>query len=216
MSNKLQGARANHSRLKDTLMFDGMLEQPAIGRSGGIVLLWHENVVAVTSYRQSNQEMHVMVKVITTNTHWLFSIIYASTNLTHMSLLWDNLCTLKSHYSGPWLMCGDFNQVMSQNEKWGGRPINYTRANRFSTCMNHCDLVDLGFKGSKYTWSNHRKKDSLILKRLYRGLANRSWISLYPNMTITHLPRTFFDHNPLLLNLDNNRNSAAPKLFRLE
>ncbi|KAK6780483.1 hypothetical protein RDI58_022667 [Solanum bulbocastanum] len=151
-------------------MFDGMLEQPAIG----IVLLWHENVVAVTTYRQSNQEMHVMVKLTTTNTPWLFSIIYARTNLIHRSFLWDNLCTLKSHYSGPWLMCGNFNQVMSQNKNWGGRPINYTRANKFLTCMNfHWDLIDLGFKVSTYMWSNHRKKDGLILGRLD---ANRSWI----------------------------------------
>lgn len=48
-------------------------------------------------------------------------------------------------------MCGDFNQVMNQNEKWGGRLISYPRANKFSTCMNRCELIDLGFKGSKYT-----------------------------------------------------------------
>lgn len=113
-------------------------------------------------------------------------------------------------------MCGDFNQVMHQDEKWGGRPINPTRANSFSTYMHNCRLLDLGFKGSKFTWSNHRKSNGLLLEWLDRGLANHQWSSLYPHAHILHLPWTFSDHNPLHLQLDKNSPKSSPKLFKLE
>lgn len=40
--------------------------------------------------------------------------------------------------------------------------VTYSRKNNsdFKNCVNRCQLLDLGFKGSKYTWSNLRKKES--------------------------------------------------------
>lgn len=70
-------------------------------------------------------------------------------------------------------MCGDFNEILTQNEKWGGRPINPTRSSLFRSCINYCNLIDLGFKGAKYTWTNSRiNSNGLILERLDRCLDN--------------------------------------------
>lgn len=76
----LETRQEDHSRLRDTFKFTGMMEQPIVGRSSGIVLLWHDNVVVVTNVRQSSQELHAIVKVSHHTTPWLLSVIYASTN----------------------------------------------------------------------------------------------------------------------------------------
>ena len=60
-------------------------------------------------------------------------------------------------YIGPWLLGGDFNNITCQSEKWRGRQFNPSRATKFINCINHYGLLDLGFKGSKYTWSNHHR-----------------------------------------------------------
>lgn len=97
----LETRMEDHSRLRDTLQFNGMLEHPAIGWFEGIVLLWHYNVVTVTCVRQSTRELHAMVKVNLNNIPWLLSIIYASTYTTQRNMLWDNFYNVKSQYNGP-------------------------------------------------------------------------------------------------------------------
>lgn len=49
--------------------------------------------------------------------------------------------------------------------------------------VNYCELIDLDFKGNKFTWLNKRfkNKSSLIYERLDRFLANEQWIQNFPN-----------------------------------
>lgn len=63
--------------------------------------------------------------------------------------------------------------------------------------------MDLEFRGSKYIWSNMRYKNrqSLILERLDRCLANDQWIHLLSKAIVTHFPRTHSGHTPLILSL---------------
>lgn len=49
-------------------------------------------------------------------------------NIETPSILWDNLCALANNVNVPWLMIGDFNEVVSNDEKRGGRRVNRYRA----------------------------------------------------------------------------------------
>jgi hypothetical protein len=59
--------------------------------------------------------------------------------------------------------------------------------------------IDLGFSGPKYTWSNRRVGWANIRERLYRGLCNADWQSLFPKAGVRHLTTPNSDHNPILL-----------------
>lgn len=61
---------------------------------------------------------------------------------------------------------------MSSNEKRDGRPFSSTSHNHFQQVMDSCGLIDLGFKGQRFTWSNNREGQANICKRLYRAIAN--------------------------------------------
>ncbi|KAM7525070.1 hypothetical protein LguiA_014972 [Lonicera macranthoides] len=50
----------------------------------------------------------------------------------------------------PWLVTGDFNEVGSQSENYGGL-INHARCCKFNSVLNACNLIDLGFEGPGYT-----------------------------------------------------------------
>lgn len=94
-----------------------------------------------------------------------------------------------------------FNEVLNGAEKFGGNTISNSRVNLFRDCINNNNLTDLGFKGSKYTWTNKKYRNmwALILERLDRCLANKSWINSFPDSTVTHLARTHSDHCAILL-----------------
>lgn len=101
--------------------------------------------------------------------------------------------------------------------KMGGRPYNISRAHKLLNCINYCNLLDLGFKGSRYTWSNHRFREGLILERLDRYCPNKEWLFHYENVGVTHLPRTHSDHSPILLNLNKTHTKYMKKnLFVLK
>ncbi|KAM3301462.1 hypothetical protein P3S67_015964 [Capsicum chacoense] len=107
----LETKLSNHLGLMYDFGFDDYWEVPAIGRSGGIVLLWHTSFVSITRKRQTSHELHAMIKVLPDSPSWYFSTIYASTDYNIRKLLWDNLSTYANSISGPWLVAADFNEV---------------------------------------------------------------------------------------------------------
>lgn len=84
-------------------------------------------------------------------------------------------------------------------------------------------LVKLGtcYNVYPYTWCNNREHHSKVKVRLDRFLADESWISLFPNYYIIHLPKGNYDHIPILCDLHGVRNSSnqyqvGPKSFKFE
>ncbi|XP_019239455.1 PREDICTED: uncharacterized protein LOC109219450 [Nicotiana attenuata] len=214
----LETKMADHKKLTEELQFDMHVQFPAVGFSGGIVIMWKETSIQVDEIAVNSQGIHAMVKVLPSNPPWLLSAIYASNVLENRLNLWDNLLDISHTHLGSWFVGEDFNEVLKAEEKFGGNPINTHRSNSFWNCINNCHLIDLGFKGSKYTWSNKRYKtrNSLILERIDRCLANNQWVNQYPEANITHLPRTQSHHCPMLVSLSNASPSPINKPFRFE
>lgn len=73
-----------------------------------------------------------------------------------------------------------------------GKIVNQTRASEFTSMVYNCKLIDMGFKGNRFTWLNKRFKNRnvLIYKRLDRYFANSDWLVNYPNAHV----RTFLVH----------------------
>lgn len=76
---------------------------------------------------------------------------------------------------------GDFNDIFNSSKKIGGRPMKLARSSKIWNYVNKCNLIDIGFKGCKFTWSNHRRrKKGLIIERLDRVFANEKWLQTFP------------------------------------
>ena len=75
----------------DRLLFDGALHTGTIGYAGGLWLLWNSDKVEVEALANTEQEIHVEVKVRSSNFAWLLSTIYASPRSEERCILWENL-----------------------------------------------------------------------------------------------------------------------------
>lgn len=113
-------------------------------------------------------------------------------------------------------MLGDFNEVLSGDDKYGESQINLNKALEFKECLDNCKFLDLGFVGPKFTWTNKRPITSLILERLDRYFANPSRRILYHKTVVIHLPRTFSNHCPILIELMGTRVNRSDKPFHFQ
>ncbi|XP_019248490.1 PREDICTED: uncharacterized protein LOC109227751 [Nicotiana attenuata] len=86
-----------------------------------------------------------------------------------------------------------FNVIWDEEEKFGGLTVSLNEIGDFRHCINTCNLTDLGFKGSIFTWWNGRAEEDRI--------------------EVPHLSKIGSDYSPMQLKCDIE---AAPvkKPFR--
>lgn len=115
----------------------------------------------------------------------------------------------------PWLCIGDLNHILSQSEKLGGQPYGSPSSCPFRSFIDRFGLIDLGFTGNPYTWSNNREGNDIIKECLDRALASSQWVHQFPSYYILHIPAFFSDHNPIFLNTYGT-SPPLPRPFRFE
>ena len=82
--------------------------------------------------------------------------------------------------------------------------------------MDQCGLLDLGFHGLRFTWTNKNPVWQCNIKEhLDRGLGNAEWKIQFPKTEVHHLPRVKSEHCPILL-ITDPMDRKAPKPFRFE
>ncbi|XP_078178984.1 uncharacterized protein LOC144573128 [Carex rostrata] len=60
-------------------------------------------------------------------------------------------------------------------------------------------LLDLGYHGLAFTWSNRQGGEENISQRLDRAMSTISWAMTYNESAVFHLPRFSSDHMPILI-----------------
>ena len=91
---------------------------PSIGNSGGLVLLWKEDLrVDVKNFSQNHIDAWVDGGEIG---WWHFKGFYGHSDTAKRHESWAKLKQLKCMSSLPWLVIGDFNEIIGLSEKEGG------------------------------------------------------------------------------------------------
>ncbi|XP_012853795.1 PREDICTED: uncharacterized protein LOC105973319 [Erythranthe guttata] len=92
-----------------------------IGKSGGLALLWRKDItVNVLSYSQNHIDATVSMPRI--EGIWRFTGFYGVADHTLRHRSWNLLRTLAEGMALPWVIGGDFNEILCNSEKIGGVP----------------------------------------------------------------------------------------------
>jgi hypothetical protein len=200
--------------LRKSMGFEGLFSVDPMGKSGGLGLFWKEGGrMEIQNY--SLHHINVKISLNDLNGGWTFTGFYGYPDQSQRDKSWKLLSTLHSFNKQAWLCIWDFNEILDQSEKVGGALRNYGQMEDFRRAIHECNLGDLGYTGSKFTWSNKRENGVFVKERLNRALANSGWCGLFPNASVEVLPVTTSDHKPLLLRF-NPKIQRIPKLFRYE
>lgn len=126
---------------------------------------------------------------------------------------------LRAQSACPWLCLGDFNDVLSADEQFGGNEREAWQVAAFQDVVNDCRLFDLGFHGLPYTWDNRQEGDRNVKVRLDRALGDDSFLTTMGESEVYHLPLSELDHCGLLVEVGERtgggrqRGRRKPKPF---
>ena len=85
--------------------------------------------------------------------------------------LWEFLVTMSRSISKPWLLLGDFNQILRPEDKYSSCS-NLYKADAFQTTINRCGLLELKSYGLWFTWTNNRNGNDVAWEKLDRVMKN--------------------------------------------
>ncbi|KAL0404334.1 UNVERIFIED_CONTAM: hypothetical protein Sradi_2074200 [Sesamum radiatum] len=115
------------------------------GKSGGLALFWNKSVdVQLQSF--SHYHIDVSVRLSNSEEWWRFSGVYGEPDTSKRTVFWNLLSRLHRQSVRPWLVAGDFNEILEHSEKEGGPLRAEWQIRNFRNCLLSCELHDLGFQ----------------------------------------------------------------------
>ncbi|MCI09107.1 endonuclease/exonuclease/phosphatase family protein, partial [Trifolium medium] len=173
----------SHSRsleaVRVLLGFDSCLAIDVEGRSGGLAVLWK----ASSKCKVENYSRNFINLIIEDDTRgeWRLSCYYGYPEWSRRRNAWQMLKELRDMSQLPWCIIGDFNDLLSQDDKKGIHPHPNWLCSGFRQAVNDCDLSDIHLQGYPYTWVKSRGEPHMVEERLDRAMATPEWLQLFPH-----------------------------------
>lgn len=145
---RVSGKKANDIINKLGLFYSHRVE--AVGFSRGIWVGWKESI-RINIIHNHPQFMLLKVHGILDNNHLYVSFVYGSPDRNKRKSLWTTLKNAIPLDSSPCLFMGDFNVILSADEKKSSFGTG-KRCKYFGDFVDSCQLHDLGFTGPSYIW----------------------------------------------------------------
>ena len=173
---------------------------PRKGRGVGLAMLWKREVdLEIKGYSRSYIDAIISEQV--SGFKWRITGFYGNLETHRRQESWDELAALNRKFQLPLLCYGDFNEILSREEKMGGggSPQPQRQMDGFREVVNACSLKDLGYSGPDFTWCNMQEGDNHIYLRLDRAFATNDWINYFSGTQVLHLVESTSDHCALLI-----------------
>lgn len=164
------------------------------GQSGGLALFWCDGIDVRS---RSKSHHHIDVEIRSTDgshINWRLTGFYGHPTTAERHRTWTLLRQLGEESSLPWAVVGDFNELLHADEKMGGVIRQERQMQPFRDALSYCDLFDLGFSGSPFTWQTTGMKS-----RIDRAVVSPSWSDIFTHARVLNLPPIHGDHVPILL-----------------
>jgi hypothetical protein len=99
-----------------------MSQVVASGSSGRLVLPWHPGV-DLECFASEKNNISAWCYFDPPQSLWILSCVYGPLNRRDRLAFWGTFAFIGEGFEATWLCIGDFNSILDQSEKIGGRPI---------------------------------------------------------------------------------------------
>ena len=89
----------------------------AEGTAGGILVFWDTSKLELLEAEIGHFSITCMFKNVEDGFLWAFTGVYGPVKRCKRELFWEELGSVKGLWEGPWCIGGDFNMVLSPNDR---------------------------------------------------------------------------------------------------
>lgn len=201
-------------RLAMQLEYEGYLCVEARSQSGGTMLTWRDkNTAQVLGY--SVNHIDVVIK-LHNMIEWRLPGLHGEPNHSIRHNTWSLLRNLNEILTLPWCVIGDFNNILNNGEKRGGKPYPNFLLEGFNKVVLDCYLTDLDLTRHQFTWEKSRGFPSWTEIRLDRDMVNSKWWDAFQSTQLFNLKITISDHSLIFMQLEEVRSYKFIRRFRFE
>ncbi|XP_071727246.1 uncharacterized protein [Rutidosis leptorrhynchoides] len=173
----------------------GIVQKEAVGYAGGLMILWDLDSFHVENFVESEFYIAIKGKWKTRICDSIVVNIYGPQDDASKIRMWDSLNALSRSIDSSWLLCGDFNEVREEDERFNSIFIP-SRAKRFNDFISDNSLVEVPLGGGKFT----RVCDNGVkMSKLDRFLASDNFLNQREDLSALVLGRKFSDHCPIVI-----------------
>ncbi|XP_004306163.1 PREDICTED: uncharacterized protein LOC101305972 [Fragaria vesca subsp. vesca] len=180
-----------------------------IGIAGGLCLWWDDSLL-INIVDFSKNFLDTMITLIETREVVRATFIYGPPYQEDKEDFWNEWSFRDKGDSTLWLVIGDVNELLSQQERIGDANWDYHRRRFLGSFINSNNLLDVGFSGPAFTWTRKAFGRIILQERLDRALVSAEWLVSWPNSLVIHLVRVGSDHCPILFSLGLKENRIGP------
>jgi hypothetical protein len=196
------------------LGFDEAFAVDRIGRSGELAIMWKNKVKCkIINYSQNFINAEISSDSWSS---WRFTGFYGYPEHDRRRDSWDLLRSLSQDTSLPWCVMGDFNDMLSAEDKRGGTTQPNWLIRGFREAVQDSRLVDLPMEGYQFTWTKGRRVQNPTEERLDRALATQSWLDKFPQFKFINVIADRSDHSPILLRLIHQTKEFKARIFKFQ
>lgn len=163
----------------------------------------------------SKNIIHVVIIVDFCEKPCFCSFVYGPPRTQDRGGFWSKLGSLTPGDDDLWLCLGDFNEILCQSEKQGGAIRSSSSFTGFQSWVFGCGMIDLEFKGPKFTWNNGQVSGDHIKERLDRAVCNLNFRRAFPRLIAANTEMMISDHCLLLVDFFH-RSSSFRRSFKFE
>ena len=98
-------------------------------------------------------EQMIHCKVTQNNTSKVFYLftVYGFNQETQRDHLWANITTISHSISTAWIIMGDFNTILTKEDRFGGNEIIEQDVRELSSLLDECELHELKSVGAFFS-----------------------------------------------------------------
>ena len=185
---------------------------PAVGTAGGLAIFWQDDMNLQVIVKDK-RFFHCVVNGNEINDKWFITLIQGPPYPVEKKKFWNLLRDTGDGCKDPWIIAGDFNEILDKGEKWGRKSFKPRKAELCLDFLRKMKMFDIGSVGPTFTWTNRRKGFALIKESVDKAVRNVEWQSIFPEAMVSVLTVVGSDHSPILLT-SNPKNQKLPRPFR--
>ncbi|XP_019155241.1 PREDICTED: uncharacterized protein LOC109152119 [Ipomoea nil] len=206
--------RSHVERLRVKLGWEGCFCVDSLGLKGDLCLLWAKNNIArLISFSRNHIDL---VVTLPNRHHWRLTCYYGYPENTRRRDAWNFLKSLKGASNLPWVVLGDFNDLLTQADKRGHLPHPNGLIDGFREALAVCILSTMPMLGYPFTWEGGRGTVDWVEERLDRVVTDVEWLAGNDKARLYNIQTLNSNHSALFLDIYSTHGAVQLRSFRFE